>query len=61
MDCFNPKYFYEPKNVRTQIYENMEKSDNKAINKVIQDFVDTWNSITVETASCIGTVVKLVC
>jgi flagellar capping protein FliD len=38
----------------------MQSSDNKAISKVIQDFVDTWNNITVETASCIGTVVKQV-
>ena len=36
----------------------MEKNDNKAITKVVQDFVDSWNKTTVDTASCIITAVR---
>jgi hypothetical protein len=37
----------------------MQKNNNKAIVKVIQEFVESWNSITVNVASCIATIVRL--
>jgi hypothetical protein len=59
-ECLDEKYFSPTLGIRTKIYENMEKNNNKAIMKVIQDFVDNWNRITVEVASCIITVLKQV-
>ncbi len=57
-ECLNEKYFFPTEGIRTKIYENMENNNNKAIIKVIQDFVNNWNKITVDVASCIITALK---
>lgn len=56
----NDKYFYSNENVRTKIYENMERNDNEAIKFVIHEFVSNFNSIAVKTALTFGSVVKRV-
>lgn len=57
-ECLEEKHFVPTEGIRTKIYENMQKNNNKAIIKVIQDFVDNWNRITVDVASCIITGIK---
>lgn len=57
-DILDDKYFFSTENIRTKIYENMQKNDNKAIIFVIQDFVNNWSRISVNTALSFASVVQ---
>ena len=54
------KYFFPKDNIRTAIYETLQKADNKAIDHEIQQFVNNWSRITVEAAFSFSTVIRQV-
>lgn len=53
-DC----YFFPTENIRTKIYENIQKNQNEAISAVINDFVNNWSKIFINSALSFSTIVK---
>ena len=43
-------YFFPRENIRTKIYENIQKNENEAISAVINDFVNNWSKIFINAA-----------
>lgn len=59
-DPLNEQYFFPTTNIRTEIYKNMQNHNNAAIIHVIQEFVNGWNQITLDSAQSFATVLNLI-
>lgn len=48
----------EGRDIKTNIYSLMNDGRNTALSTVIEEFNKTWNEITFNTTTCIGTIVS---
>ena len=54
------EYFFPTDNIRTKIYESMQRNENRAINEVVQGFVNNWARIAMKSSLSFATVIKQV-